>query len=460
VTAAAPAHGAPRERGPAATGSRRWLALLWALALLFPVGALLQPWLWPSRSGQPIVARQLNAPVILVTVAGLRADRMHHLGYARDITPSLDRMAEQGTSFRSFYSSSNDAAETMASLLAGRCPSRSGGPAGPGSLPPFTMTLPGFLDGAGYASTALLANPELLDRGLEQGFDEVRAMPGASADEVLGAALDAIHADAGNRYFLWIDLAELLAPYGGPDLDPALLARLAPDAPPGFGASAEDYDLDAAELVRRGWSLRELGWLGARYDAALASLDAALGRFVDALHAEHRLETLTLVVVGSRGERLDDRIGRAFTHGIDLYEHSIRVPCLVRLPAQQARGQITQRLAQTVDLGPTLADLGTRREWKTPAGISLTKLVREQHDPNKFITSEGRVQPRRDEPGGRGLVLRPGAYKLLCTSEGAPREIYKVTEDPREEKPMKLGAEQIEILLGRCKDWLERCAPR
>jgi arylsulfatase A-like enzyme len=449
--------GAPN---PAPHGSRAWLVLLWALALLFPVGALLQPWLWPSRSSLPVVGRQLNSPVILVTVAGLRADRLHHLGYARDTTPALDRMAEQGTSFRSFYSSSNDAAETMAALLSGRCVSRAGGPAGPGSLPPGTATLPEVFRAAGYTSTALLANPQLHGRGLAQGFDRMAELPGAPAEQVFAAALDAIHADPGNRYFLWLDLSDLLAPYGGAGLDPALMASLAPDAPPGFGGTLADYDLDAAELARRGWRTRELSWLSARYDAALSALDAALGRFVEQLHREHRLETLTLCVTGSRGERLDDRPGRAFTHGIDLYEPSIRVPCVLRLPAQQARGQLTQRLGQSVDLGPTLAQVGAKRDWATPVGVSLGDAIRRQFDPNKFIASEGLMQPRRDEPGGRGMVLRPGAYKLIGTTAGAPREIYKVTEDPGEQAPIKLGAEQIRILLEKCQSWLDRCGSR
>ncbi len=444
-------------RGPADHGSRRWTVLLWVLALVAPVGALLQPLLFPSRSHMPQVDRQLNSPVILVTVAGLRPDRLHHLGYERAITPGLDRMAEQGTSFRNFYSNSNDTAETVAAMFSGRCPSRTGVQSGKGELPPHTETLPLRFAAAGYTTIALLANPELAGHGIEQGFQSVKGMAGATADQVFDAALTSIAGVDSNRYFLWIDLAELTEPFGGASLD---MHAAAPDAPADFGSTRADYDLDAAELARRGWGPRELGWLSLRYDAALARLDAALLRFTEALHSEHRLETLTLCVVGTRGERLAEDSGRLFTHGTDLYEPSIHVPCLMRLPAQQARGQQTQRFGQTADLGPTLVEFGTKREWATPVGLSLCKAILLQYDPNKFIAAEGRVQPVADGPASRGTALRPGQYKLILGADGQPREVYKLTDDPREKSPLTFGREQLELLLGRCSAWLERCAAR
>jgi len=444
-------------RGPADHGSRRWSVLLWALALVAPVGALLQPLLFPSRSHMPQVDRQLNSPVILVTVAGLRPDRLHHLGYERDITPGLDRMAEQGTSFRNFYSNSNDTAETVAAMLSGRCPSQTGVQSGKGALPPRTETLPRRFEAAGYTTIALLANPELAGHDLEQGFQTVTGMAGATAGQVFDAALTAINGVDSNRYFVWIDLADLVEPFGGVALD---LSTAAPDAPAGFGSTLADYDLDAAELARRGWGARELGWLSLRYDAALARLDAALARFTDALHREHRLETLTLCVVGTRGENLAEGRGRMFTHGTDLYEPSIRVACLMRLPAQQARGQQSRRLGQTADIGPTLAELGTKVEWQTPVGLSLAKAIRLQFDPNKFIAAEGRVQPVAGGPASRGTVLRPGPYKLILGADGKVREAYKVADDPGEKSPLKFGREQIDVLVGKCSTWLERCSAR
>ena len=48
-------------------GRRRATLLLWALALVVPVGALLLPWIWPARSHMPAVGRILNAPIVLIT---------------------------------------------------------------------------------------------------------------------------------------------------------------------------------------------------------------------------------------------------------------------------------------------------------------------------------------------------------------------------------------------------------
>ncbi|MGQ0553879.1 MAG: sulfatase-like hydrolase/transferase [Planctomycetota bacterium] len=447
-----------------ARGPRLWTALLIGLALLFPVGALLQPWLWPARSQLPAVPRQLNQPVILITVAGLRADRLHHLGYARATSPSIDRLADSGVSFQTFYASSNDALSTAAALLTGLCPLQTGlgsappGPAGPGRsdarvLPAEQETLAERALAARYSTAAVLSNPALIGHGLEQGFSQVAALPGATAEQALSAAA-ALLPSLGDRFLLWIDLGDLCAPYGGDSLD---LARFAPDAPPGFGSQPGDYDLDEASLAARGFGARERAWLSARYDAALFALDAAVGRFVETLSAQNRLHTLTLCLTGLRGERLDERAGRAFTHGVDLYEPSLRVPFVLTLPAKFVRGLRLDRLGHSVDVAPTLADLGLRQAWPGTSGISLAVAIRYQQHPNKFIFAQGALQPRRDEPALAGQVLRLPTHKLITNATFTRNELYLIASDPGETTPVAVNALQLDVLAGHGRAWFDAC---
>ena len=67
-------------------------------------------------------------------------------------------------------------------------------------------------------------------------------------------------------WLLWLDFADLLPPYGGAQLP---VADFAPGAPAGFGSTPDDYDLSDEKLAARGWGEQQLGWLDARYDAAL-----------------------------------------------------------------------------------------------------------------------------------------------------------------------------------------------
>src|SRR4030095_14134910 len=100
-------------------GRRRATLLLWALALAFPLGALLLPWIWPARSHMPAVGRRLNSPIVLITASGLRADPRGPARAGHAVPPALDRLAEQGVSFDLCYPASNQQAPAAASVLTG-----------------------------------------------------------------------------------------------------------------------------------------------------------------------------------------------------------------------------------------------------------------------------------------------------------------------------------------------------
>jgi arylsulfatase A-like enzyme len=436
---------------------RRWTLLLVALALTLPIGALVQPWLAPSRSNMPAVPRRLDAPVILITVAGLRADRLHHLGYERPTTPNLDRLAELGVSFTGFYANANRAIPALAALLAARCPAATSVLEPGAGLPGALDTLGEQFQQAGYDTLAVVAHPDLAGRGFGQGFRRFVERPGAPAEAVLGEALALLDEAPSNRYLLWIDLADLRPPFGGPELD---LSAFAPDAPSGFGSDVGPDGLSESDRKARGWGERELGWMSSRYDAALARLDGHLGSFLESLGDAGRLETLMLTIVGSAGLKLDDRPGRMFAEGLDLYDHSIRVPFLVRLPARHVRGLQLDRLGQSVDVGPTLADLGGRFEWQgTAMGLSLDPAIRLRQAPNKVVFSQGPVRSAAGQGGWEGWVLRLPTHKYITDAARSRKEIFRIDQDPGERSPLPLAPVQVQIIEERGGEWWRLCGP-
>jgi arylsulfatase A-like enzyme len=441
--------GTPRERG--------WNALLWALALTLPVGAFLQPWLFPSRSDMPVVARRLIAPVILITVPGLRADHVTHLGYDRPTTPGLDRLAAQGVSVLGFSTNSNDAVATIGTVFSGSCPEQSGLRGSGDRLPDRVVTLAEHLRSAGLSTAAVLSDPALIDANLVQGFATVALDEGARAELLLDEALRLIRKELPLPYFVWIDLSDLTAPYGGPGTD---ISRFAPDAPPGFGDDLADYDLDPAEMSARGWGRRELDWMVARYDAALVEVDAAIARFTQALADDNELEMLTLCVMGSRGARLDDRPGRLFTHGVDLYQFSLHVPLILRLPSQHVRGLRLARREQSVDVGVMLADIGARRPWTAPQGRSFTQDILFRTESRPAVFAEGLVQPVADQPATRRYALRAKGWKLISNGDGSRPEVYQLSVDPGERSAVSLPPIQLEALQAHWGEWAGACLPR
>ena len=381
---------------------RRWTVVLWLLALALPVGVLTQGFLFPGRTEWPDVPRQLHSPLLLVTAAGLRADHVSHLGYGRDTTPVLDELAHQGISFAGSYSSSNESLATAAALMTSRCPEVTG-VRGPGDrLPPGPPTLAARLAERGYRCLAFVTDPDLAGAGLERGFERFEVLPpDAGSEAVLDAAMAAIEEAPSGNWFVWVDLPELLRPYGGPGGDGRPFAD---DVPPGFGDGPPPAGaLTPRDYTAAGWGGRERRWLTDRYDAGLHALDAALGRFLDGLSAAFLLETMTVVVTGTRGERLDDRPGLDYAHGVDLYEHSIHVPLILRLPARHVRGLRLERLAQSVDFGTTMLEVVARvpdgpAAWPGTAGRSLAQAPASSRAAAPASTSRGATGARSPSP--------------------------------------------------------------
>ncbi|HEX5011782.1 MAG TPA: sulfatase-like hydrolase/transferase [Planctomycetota bacterium] len=440
-------------------GRRRATLLLWALALAFPVGALLLPSVWPARSRMPAIGRLLNAPIVLITASGLRGDGLGRERAGRAVTPALDRLAEQGVSFGLCYPASNQQVPAAAALLTGCCPATTGVRAEGEVLQPRLETLAERMAAAGYRTAAVVSNPALLGVGLEQGFGSFEARPGAAADDVVGAGLEQIRAAHDGPWLLWLDFSELLAPYGGPALD---LAAFAPDAPADFGASADDYGLDDADLAARGWGPRELGWLAARYDAALARLDAAVGRLAAELEGINRLEMATLCVTSLRGERLEAR-PPYFTTGTDLSQDTLDVPLLLRLPAQTARGMRLARLAQGSDVAPTLCDLSLHGALAGATGRSLEPAFQSRTRVNRVVFAEGLVQLVAHGPLLPALAVyraqKPLDFKTLLADDGRLLGAWKLApgEDEGANPGLALNANQIVELK---KVWREALGDR
>lgn len=449
---------------PRPAAERRWTLALVALALALPLGALLQPWLLPARSDLPLVRQGLHAPVILVTVPGLRADRVHHLGYERETTPVLDRLLSHGVSFTKAYSSSNDGHASLAALHGGLAPAVSG-VLGPGdTLAPSVLTLAERVKRHSYHTVAVRADPSQAGLGLRQGFEVLEDLPaGSPADALLDRALELFDAAPGPNVLLWVDLPDLLRPHGHAGLD---ATRFAPDMPRGFGERATVLERD--QLAARGWGERELAWLEARYDAAVFELDAALGRFLDGLNERMVLDTLSLCVAGTRGERLTDRPGTVMADGIDLYEHSVHVPLLFRFPQKAIRGRLLPEFASSVDIGPTLLQLalksGPRSEWPDGCGRSLVPTITNRQQTNPVAVTQGRhVGTRLRLPGGElplHQAIRADRYKLIAPigDSAAGLELYDLAKDPDERRPAASGAPDLTAaLLRHGTTWLQDC---
>ena len=97
-------------------------------------------------------------PIVVILFDAFSANHVHHLGYEKDITPNLDRLAAEGTTFENAFSPAPYTLASIPSLFTGRLPDRHGvtGPAH--VLPEEEVTFAEVLSGRGYQTFGALAN--------------------------------------------------------------------------------------------------------------------------------------------------------------------------------------------------------------------------------------------------------------------------------------------------------------
>ncbi|HET8947500.1 MAG TPA: sulfatase, partial [Candidatus Polarisedimenticolia bacterium] len=394
----------PRARAAVLLG---WLALL-AVAALF--GAL--AWRLTPLEGSTLKrARRVesghipeDASLVLITVDGLRVNRLGSYGDAPlSPTPHLDRLAAEGFRFEQATTPVPETFPAHCALMTGASPVGRPGLLRPGAtLPADTATLAEILRASGYQTAAFVGTAAVgRATGLARGFDRfdepragdrpatVRWLAERPAEDVLDAARAWLDDHFRSRFFLWVQLA-----------DPA------PPHPP-----------DPPRTLRH----RE------PYDAEVESVDAGIGRLLQRLASLGVAGRTIVAVAASHGAGLGEH-GEAGS-GIGLYDATLRVPILLRVPGLTVRDRSIPEPVRLFDLSPTLLDLLKLAAPRPMEGTSLTALL----DPEGTLPplparSEAVVASNWLGAPAR-IAVRASGFKLI---RGSALELYDLRRDPGE----------------------------
>ncbi|MDE0227282.1 MAG: sulfatase-like hydrolase/transferase [Spirochaetaceae bacterium] len=161
----------------------------------------------------------------------------------------------------------------------------------------------------------------------------------------------------------------------------------------------------------------------ATYLALITLLDDCVGRILATLRATATLDDTLVVLVSDHGDQLGEH-GMAGKMG-NLYEASVRVPLVIRLPGAAHAGADRQQLVEMVDLFPTICDLlGVPHPegLQAPAGRSLVPVVAHADSVHRRIVHAMLLE---------GQMARTERLKLNFYADDRC-ELYDLADDPEE----------------------------
>ncbi len=282
--------------------------------------------------------------IVLITIDSARADRMGFLGGRAGSTPILDTLARQGIVFAQAYAQAPLTVSSHATILTGTYPQINRASDFGVALAAALPYLPDLLRGAGYKTAAFVGSIQLdprngpfqrYDRGFDvydAGFHQAERGEGRyksverRGDEVVARAANWLAANRQRPFFLWVNLH-----------DPA-------------------------------------GQSGVSYDRAVSAADAAVGKLFTLLRAQSFYEDAVIVVASPHGDSLGAH--GEDTHGIFLYDETIQVPLLLKLPKNQLAGKQIKNRARLLDIAPTILEAAGVPVPSQMEGQSLLRIAR------------------------------------------------------------------------------------
>jgi choline-sulfatase len=370
--------------------------------------------------------------IILITLDTTRADRMGFLGSTRGLTPNLDAMAKQGVVFSRAYSHVPITTASHATILTGTYPQFNhvndfGIP-----LSPRLPYLPDLLHQHGYHTGAFVGSLILdpLDGtapGFDRGFDIYDAgfrlrrhgedryqTVERRAGDVVQHALAWLSQLQDGPFFLWIHLYDAHDPY------------------------------DPPEPYKSRYSSQP-------YDGEIAYADSAVGKLLDALRKHSLYDETMIAVMADHGESLGAH-GES-THGIFLYDETLHVPLLIKLPLNRSAGKRIETRVGLVDVAPTILQEAGIVAPKDVQGESLSRMLKPAPPAGRDVPATAEDRPayaETDYPhrsfGWSSLrALRAGKYLYIQAPE---RELYNQITDPAATRNLAADTKAVADTLG------------
>jgi arylsulfatase A-like enzyme len=407
--------------------------------------------LGPSAAGAP--------NVLLIILDTVRAWDLGLYGYPRPTSPELSRLAPRGVLFERAVSPAPWTLPSHASMFTGRWPHELSAD-WQRPLDDEFPTLAEALSARGYVTGGFVGNVRYCspETGLARGFahyvgydvsvarilrtglighvrqvgkwllgqsldTEEKERDAESIRELFVSWLDGRDAQAAQRpFFAFLNFYDAHRPYTSPAQFQARFST------PGIPFLS---DLQPRHERGQPWTASEMQGSRDAYDAAIAYIDAELGRLFDDLDRRGVLSNTIVVVTADHGEEFGEH--GVIGHGNSLYRPSVMVPLVIVGPRVPSDRRITTPVS-TREIGRTVLDLIGAGADTTFPGRSLAGLWREGGDSAGTVATSGgttpggeRMRPSHGSPVVSELNYAANVQEWYPVSSGP---IHAIIEGP------------------------------
>jgi arylsulfatase A-like enzyme len=378
--------------------------------------------------------------VILICIDTLRADHLHFMGYRRETSPNMDRLAQNGVYFTTVVSQSPWTIPSHFSIFTSTYPSthRGNQPMQILNNRYWNDTLPtmaSILRNKGFVTAAFTGNVYLAARyGFYKGFDFYNETYGtgkegkSDVEPVFNKSMDWLNENKDRTFFLFIHTYEPHAPY------------------------CDDFFL-RQEKINESETIK---YRTAKYDGDIRRADLFVGKLIEKIDELGLTNNTLIIITSDHGEDLGGRNPKdavlQYGHGHSLYDESLLVPLIFYNPTVFPMGKGIDYQVRLIDVLPTVLEYLGYSEKIDFQGKTLKGMIDGYDQLSRPAYSEATSLGTERESirfNGYKYIYRI-SYGQLChpVSWGLPltprHELYDLNVDPDEK--VNIAARQKKII--------------
>ncbi len=399
--------------------------------------------------------------IILISMDSLRADHLSCYGYRRKTSPNVDLLAREGTLFTRALSVTSWTLPAHLSMLTSLTPEALGVYGIHDRLDPERITLAEILQQNGYVTAGFVSAPFLYSYyGYNQGFDHYDdytinfdpnkisesnhlAHGGITSPALTSSIRKWLRENHERRFFLFLHYWDVHYDYIPPPPYDQMFDRT-------YQGTIDGRNFNLNPEVKKGMKWRDLSHIMALYDGEIAFTDFYIGKLIATLQELNVFDNSLIIFTADHGDEFLEHGGKG--HRRTLYDEVLRVPFIIKFPASAEfqKGKISDSPASILDIMPTILNyVGLKVPIESDGQELLSSLQAGRANSNRSLFASLRHDL---------YAVQSGNLKFIANLESFEKELYDLSNDPKEQKNLLHGGnkDKIEPHERILLDWLNQ----